>query len=253
MFETLLPASVFSLLLVFVRVGAVMTLMPGVGDGFVMTRIRLLFALAFTGAVAPMVSPALPPLPQSVSVLFLLILGEFLVGLFLGSVAKITMSALAIAGTVMSHMSALANANVNSPISDQQSSIVGSFLTLTGTVLLFALGLHALIFQALVDSYALFPPGALPPIGDFAQQIAQVVQDAFLLGVQIGAPFLSVGLLLYTLMGILGRLMPQVQIFLVALPLQILGGVTILLLALPALMAWFAGAFRDTILPFTSG
>ena len=253
MFQELLPAAVFELALVFIRIGAIMMLIPGIGDPFVMTRVRLLFAIAFTFAVTPVLGPALPPQPETVGVLFVLAVGEFFIGLFIGMIAKIMMAALAIAGTVISHMSSLANANVNSPISDQQSSIMGSFLTVTGTVLIFALGLHELLLVAMVDSYAVFPPGQLPPIGDFAQQIAQTVQDSFLLGVQIGAPFLTVGLITYTLMGLLGRLMPQVQIFLVALPLQILAGLTILLLAFPPLMAWFIGGFRDSMIPFTTG
>jgi flagellar biosynthetic protein FliR len=250
MLQEFLPASLFALVLVFVRTGAVMMQLPGIADTYVMTRVRLIFALATTFAITPVLLPQLPGEPRSASVLFLLIVGEFFVGFFLGAIAKIMMSALAVGGTIMSHMSHLANAHVQSPLADQQASIVGSFLSVTATVLMFATGLHELLFAAIVESYTIFPPGDLPPVGDFSKMISETVSNAFVLGAQIGAPFLAVGLLVYLLMGLLGRLMPQVQIFLVAMPLQIMGGLGILLLALPAIMAWFLGRFEETIAPF---
>lgn len=251
MLQEFLPATLFALLLVFVRTGAALSLFPGIGDSYVMTRVRLIFALATTVAVTPVLEPQLPGEPTSVSVLFLLILGELFVGFFLGTLAKVMMAALSVAGTIMSHMSHLANAHVQSPLADQQSSIIGSFLSITATVLMFSTGLHEVLFAAVRDSYILFPPGDLPPIGNFSQMMAQTVSKSFVLGAQLGAPFFAVGLLVYLLMGLLGRLMPQVQIFLVALPLQVSGGLGILLLAIPAVMSWFLGSFDETISPFT--
>lgn len=251
MLQEFLPATLFALVLVFVRTGAAMMQLPGIGDTYVMARVRLIFALATTVAITPAVEPELPGEPSSVAVLFLLLAGELFIGFFLGSVAKVMMAALAVAGTIMSHMAHLANAHVQSPLADQQASIIGSFLSVTATVLMFATGLHEMLFTAILDSYKLFPPGAMPPVGDFSQQMARTVSQAFILGAQLGAPFLAVGLLVYLLMGLLGRLMPQVQIFLVALPLQILGGLGILLLAFPAIMSWFLTNFEQAFRPFT--
>ena len=251
MLQEFLPATLFALVLVFVRTGAAMMQLPGIGDSYVMGRVRLIFALATTVAIAPVVQPALPGEPESVGVLFVLLAGELFIGFFLGAVAKVMMAALSVAGTIMSHMAHLANAHVQSPLADQQASIIGSFLSVTATVLMFATGLHEVLFTAILDSYKLFPPGELPPVGDFSQQMARTVSKSFILGAQLGAPFLAVGLLVYLLMGLLGRLMPQVQIFLVALPLQILGGLGILLLAFPAIMSWFLGNFEQAFRPFT--
>lgn len=251
MLQEFLPATLFALLLVFVRTGAVMMQLPGISDSYVMARIRLIFALATTVAITPVLEPELPGQPTQVSVLFLLLAGELFIGFFLGSIAKVMFAALAVAGTVASHMAHLANAHVQSPLADQQASIMGSFLSVTATVLMFSAGLHEMLFTAIVDSYRLFPPGELPPIGDFSQQMARTVSQSFILGGQLAAPFLAVGLLVYLLMGILGRLMPQVQIFLVALPLQVMGGLAIMFLAFPAIMSWFLGSFEEAFRPFT--
>ena len=251
MLQEFLPATLFALVLVFVRSGAVMMQLPGISDTYVPARVRLIFALATTVAVAPALQPHLPGEPESVAVLFLLLVGELFVGFFLGAIAQVMMSALSVGGTIMSHMAHLANAHIQSPLADQQSSIIGSFLSVTATVLMFATGLHEVLFAAIMDSYRIFPPGDLPPVGDFAQLMAHTVSHAFILGAQIGAPFLAVGLLVYLLMGLLGRLMPQVQIFLVALPLQVMGGLGILFLTIPAIMSWFLGSFEETFLRFT--
>jgi flagellar biosynthetic protein FliR len=250
MFQEFLPATLFALVLVFVRTGAAMMLLPGISDSYVMTRVRLIFALATTIAITPSVEPMLPGEPTSVALLFALLAQELFVGLFLGGIAAIMMAALATAGTIMSHMAHLANAHVHSPLADQQASIIGAFLSVTATVLMFVTGLHEVLFMAIRDSYELFPPGELPPIGDFSRTITETFAKSFLLGAQLGAPFFAVGLLVYLLMGLLGRLMPQVQIFLVVLPLQVMGGLAILLVAFPAIMAWFLGSFEETIAPF---
>ncbi|RDD60845.1 flagellar biosynthetic protein FliR [Ferruginivarius sediminum] len=253
MLQEVLPASLFAVLLVFVRVGAAMMQMPGIGDPYVSPRARLLFALLLALAVTPVLSPVLPGQPESVAVLFVLLAGELFIGFFLGALAKVMMSALVVAGMVMAYMSALANALVNDPAAQQQGSIAGSFLNVTALVLIFALNLHHLLIGAVVDSYAIFPPGDLPPVGDFSQLMTDTVARAFLVGIQLGAPFMVVGLVLYLGMGLLGRLMPQVQIFFVGMPLQIALGISLLMVSLPVAMAWFMGAFEDTFIPFTSG
>lgn len=253
MFQELLPASVFAILLVFVRIGGAMLQMPAIGESNISARARLLMALALSFVVTPVLAPSLPPEPEVVTVLFLLLVGEFFVGIFLGALGRIMMSALLVAGTAIAHMSNLANALVNSALSQQQASIVGNFLSLTALMLIFALELHHLMIAALVDSYAIFPPGALPPVGDFSDLITQTVGRAFLVGVQLSAPFLLVGMVVYLLMGLLGRLMPQVQIFFVVMPVQIGMGMLLLMIVLPAMMAWFLGAFEDTFTPFVSG
>jgi flagellar biosynthetic protein FliR len=253
MLQEALPAAVFAILLVFVRVGAAMIQMPGIGAAFVSPRARLLLALMLALAVTPVLAPGLPARPESVAVLFVLLLGELFVGFFMGALARVMMSALLIAGMVMAYTSALANALVNDPAAQQQGSIAGSFMSTTAMVLIFVLNLHHMMIGAFVDSYAIFPPGELPPVGDFSRLMTETVGRAFLLGVQLGAPFLVVGLILYLGLGMLGRLMPQVQIFFVGMPLQIALGIALLMISLPAIMTWFLSAFAETYRPFIGG
>ncbi len=79
----------------------------------------------------------------------------------------------------------------------------------------------------------------MPFSGDVARHITQVVTSAFRIGVQLAAPFLAFGLLFNLGLGILSRLMPQMQVFFVGLPLSILLGLLLLLLVLGAMMGTF--------------
>ncbi|RMD63734.1 MAG: hypothetical protein D6826_04205, partial [Alphaproteobacteria bacterium] len=139
MLEALLPAGVFSIFLVFVRIGAALMLLPGFAEPYVFTRARLLFAVAIAFVVAPVLAPVLPSMPQSAPALALLIFGEALVGVFLGTLARLFIAALTTAGMVIAYMSTMANALTNDPSAAQQGSIAGSFLTAVALMLIFTL------------------------------------------------------------------------------------------------------------------
>jgi flagellar biosynthetic protein FliR len=250
MLTVLLPAGIFGVLLVFVRVGAAMMLLPGIGEPFVSPRLRLLLALLLSLLLAPLLSSTLPGLPNSPAALGLLILGEAVIGVFLGTVTRFFIAALTTAGMMIAYTSALANALINDPSAAQQGSIAGSFLTIVALLVIFALDLHHLMLRALVESYQLFVPGEAVPFADIADMISRVMSKTFLLAFQMATPFIAVATIFYLGIGLLSRLMPQVQIFFVAMPLQISLGLIVLSLALPFVIRWFVGSLQDTLLPF---
>ncbi len=252
MLAELLPAEVFAILLVFVRVGAAVMLLPGYGEPFVSPRLRLILALLISLVVSPVLAPSLPPMPESAAMLLLIILGEVLIGVFLGSLSRMFMAALTTAGMLIAYMSTMANALTLDPSAAQQGSIAGSFLTIIALLLIFTLNLHHWMLLAVVDSYEIFIPGQVPPVGDFSELMARTVAKTFLLSFQIAAPFVVVGLIFFLGLGLLGRLMPQMQVFFVAMPLQIAVGIAVLFIALPVMLRWFIGGFQDNLLPFVS-
>ncbi len=252
MLEQILPAELFVILLIFVRVGAATMLLPGYGEPFVAPRLRLLFSLMVSLVVAPVLAESIPKMPESASLLVLLILGEVLIGVFIGTVARMFLAALTTAGMLIGYMSSMANALTNDPSAAQQGSIAGSFLTIVALVTIMTLDLHHMLLMAVVDSYKVFVPGRVPPISDFSEMIARTVAETFALSFQIAAPFVVVGLIFYLGLGLLGRLMPQMQVFFVAMPLQIIFGLSVLFIALPVTMRWFIGSFEEKMLPFVA-
>ncbi|MCH8917859.1 MAG: flagellar type III secretion system protein FliR [Alphaproteobacteria bacterium] len=245
MLQELLPADLFAFFLVFARIGSVMMMMPGFGERYVSPRFRLLLAGAITLLITPVIAGVLPPLPSSPLSLFVLLFGEIVVGLFFGTIGRIIMSALHTAGTVMSFQSGLANALTFDPVSSQQAAMFALFLSLAGILFVFVTDLHHLMLEAMVMSYSVLEPGTVPPIDDFSQVITRLVADSFILGVQLAAPFITVGLVFYLGIGLLARLMPQIQIFFIALPVQIFLGFLAFALSVSAMLLWFTNRFEE--------
>jgi len=253
MLDALLPKELFAVLLIFVRIGAAMMLLPGIGEPYVTPRVRLLLALMIALLLTPVLSGTLPALPDSLALLALLVLGEVVIGLFIGTITRFFMAALTTAGMMIAYSTALANALTNDPSAAQQGSISGSFLTLVALLTIFALNLHHLMLQALVESYRLFVPGQALPLGDFSDTVTRVMARTFLLSFQLAAPFVAVAMIFFLGIGLLARLMPQVQIFFVAMPVQIAMGLVVMSLAVPYIIRWFASGLERTVLTFGVG
>lgn len=248
--QDLLAGGVLSFILIFVRIGTAMMIMPGIGDSFVPQNVRLYIALSLSLVLAPVMYPYMPSPIPALPLLFVLIVMEFVIGIFFGTIARILMLALDTAGMVISMASGLSNAQLFNPIMATQGSIVGAFLSVTGVLVLFASDMHHLMFQGLAESYTMFPIGAIPDTASMADMISRAIAGSFLVGVQIGAPFLTISLLLYVGMGVLSRLMPQLQVFLLALPVQILISLVMLTMVLSASMLFWLAHFQDGMVFF---
>jgi flagellar biosynthetic protein FliR len=177
---------------------------------------------------------------------------EFVIGLFIGTIARVFMIALDVAGMLISTTSGLANAQVFNPSLASQGSITGAFLSMVGVVLLFVTNLHHLLIYGVVESYAMFPVGAVPDSGSMAQLITQAFSASFLIGFQIAIPFIIVAMMLYIGMGVLSRLMPQVQVFILALPVQIMLSMVTMALIISAAMLFWMTKFEDGMTYFLS-
>ncbi|MEM6781603.1 MAG: flagellar biosynthetic protein FliR [Pseudomonadota bacterium] len=245
--EQFLVGNVLAFILVFVRIGTAMMILPGIGDSFTPRNIRLYIALAISVVLTPFLSRYIPTEIPSSAMLFTLIFMEFLIGLFFGTIARIFMTALDTAGMVISLSTGLANAQLFNPIAAGQGSLMGAFLSVTGVCLVFAANLHHLLIYGLVDSYEGFPVGGIPDVGSMAEMVTRAVSSSFLIGVQIATPFLAVALLIYIGMGVLTRLMPQIQVFILALPVQIMLGLITMALAVSTAMLFWLGEYEETM------
>ncbi|SMF77674.1 flagellar biosynthetic protein FliR [Azospirillum oryzae] len=248
--QQLLGEQIFVWMLVFMRVGTAFSVMPTIGDAFVPTRMRLLFALAVSTLVAPAIRPMLPPMPDSPFQLMVLAAGEMTVGIFLGTIARLLMGALEVAGTIISLQSGLANAQIFNPALATSGSLPGSLMGWLGLLLIFVTDLHHLLIMAVVDSYATFTPGAAIPIDDMANVVGLLVSKSFMLGVQMAAPFLITGMLFALALGLLNKLAPQVQVFQLFTSVQVLLGLFMFALTLGAMMLFWLSRFESTFVEF---
>jgi flagellar biosynthetic protein FliR len=234
-------------LAVFARMGAALMVLPGFGELTIPPRVRLAFALTLSFVLFPLVVDLIPPMPSNAFGLAAFIGGEVLIGIVVGAIARILISSLQVAGTIIAFNSGLGSAQLFDPTVGQQGAITGAFLATIGVTLLFVTNLHHLMLFALLDSYELFAPGGGFPVGDFSNIAAQFVARSFRIGLQIAMPVVLVGVMIYIAMGLMGRLMPQIQVFFIALPLQMLVAFTILALTIGAGMLLFLDQFEAAI------
>jgi flagellar biosynthetic protein FliR len=238
-----LPALAAAYMLTFARIGTMLMLLPGLGEMMVSSRLRLTMALVLAAVMLPLHRAAYQVDLHQIGPVLVLLGEELLIGAVLGMTARLTVAALQVAGSVVAQQLGLGFVTAIDPTQGQQGVLIGNFLTILGLALLFATNLHNLVIAALDDSYTLFRPGEIPFTGDMAALMTRTLAGAFRVGVQLSAPFLVFGLLFNLGLGLLSRLMPQMQVFFVGMPLSILAGFLILFLVLAAMM----GTYLDSI------
>jgi flagellar biosynthetic protein FliR len=246
---SLLPALGAAFMLVFARIGAMVMLLPGLGEVNIPVRIKLAIALLLTFIMLPLHRAAYHVDMQSITPLVVMMVHEIIIGIVLGATARVTLSALQVAGSIIAQQLGLGFVTSVDPTQGQQGVLIGNFLTLLGIALLFATDTHYLVIAALSDSYKIFAPGELMPSGDVAALATRAFAAAFKIGLQLSAPFLVFGLVFNIGLGVLARLMPQMQVYFVGVPLSIFTGFIILAAVLTTMMGtymdYFIGVMHD--------
>jgi flagellar biosynthetic protein FliR len=248
---TFLPALAAAYILVFARIGTMLMLLPGLGELNVPVRMRLGVALLLAAVLLPLHQSAYQLDLKSFGPLMAMLGEELFIGAVLGLSVRLIMSSLQVAGSVIAQQMGLGFVTAVDPTLGQQGVVVGNFLAMMAVTLIFATDLHHLVIAALNDSYTLFSPGEVPLLGDVAALTTRTVARGFRIGIQLSAPFLVFGLLFNLGLGVLSRLMPQMQVFFVGLPLSILLGLLILLLVLGAMMTMFLGEVESVLTTLT--
>ena len=243
----MLPALAATFMLVFARVGSMMMLMPGFGESNIPVRIKLAIALLLTLIILPLHRNAYQVDLTSVSALGVLMVHEIVIGIVLGATARVTLSALAVAGSVIAQQLGLGFVTAVDPTQGQQGVLIGNFLSILGMTLLFATDSHHLVIAALNESYRIFSPGEVMPSGDVAALATRAFATAFKIGMQLSAPFLVFGLVFNIGLGVLARLMPAMQVYFVGVPLSIMIGFLILGLVLAGMMGTYLDYFTGVM------
>ncbi|QCI62984.1 flagellar biosynthetic protein FliR [Phreatobacter stygius] len=233
--------------LMFARVGTMMMLMPGLGERAMPMRARLGVAVLLTMTLFPLhrllyaVDLARP------AVVVMLLFQELAIGFTLGMAGRIAVSALQTAGVVIANAMGLGFAMQVDPTQGQQGAVIGTFLTMVGVAIVFAADLHHLVIAAISSSFTVLRPGVLPVSGDAALFLVGVLSKAFLVAIQLSAPFLVFSLVFNIGLGVLSKLMPQMQVFFVGMPISIGVGFLILMLVVGVMMVHYTGHLENLL------
>lgn len=237
-------------LAVFLRVGPVIALFPGFGEGTVPVRIKLGLALMVTVVMAPAVAAAVPP-PGAQGLLWL-VLSESATGLLIGVGLRLFVMALQTAGSIAGQSTSLAHILGSAGVAPLPA--IGHVLVIGGTALVMILGLHVRAIEMMVLTYGIFPIGTLPEAASVGQWGLRQVAGAFALAFTLAAPFVIVSVLYNLTLGIINRAMPQLMVVFVGAPVITgLGLLFLFLLAPTILTIWTAALEAFLANPFGGG
>jgi flagellar biosynthetic protein FliR len=243
-----LPALAFGAVLVAARVGGAVMLLPGLGEPEMPPTVRLCLLLALVALLMPPLSPGLPALPAGVPELARLVATESLVGVFLGFLARAVMLAMAQAGQAAALMVGLSSPLQTDAVFGGQATATGRLFGLLAAALVLDTGLYALPLGALAESYSVLPLGEGLPLDRGAEAVVGAVAASFGLALRLAAPLVLGAVLGQVALGLVARLAPNLQVFAVAGAGQILAGLLLLALALPAVATVWAAAAQDAFL-----
>ncbi|HEY3950849.1 flagellar biosynthetic protein FliR [Phenylobacterium sp.] len=236
--------------LIFARLGAIVMLIPGIGETFVPVRVRLSFALALALVLFPVVGATVPALPADISAIVGAVIKETLIGMMIGGILRFFMSSLSAAGEIMSIQSTLGFSQTANPTQAAPSTSLSTFLGLLGLVLIMTTNMHHLFLSAIVRSYTLFPFARDIPLADANALAVQTVSRSFALGLQLAAPVVAFSLVFNIAAGMVGRVMPQFQIYFVTSPLMVIFSLSIFALSLGVIGMVWLDHYRDLLAIF---
>jgi flagellar biosynthesis protein FliR len=230
--------------LVFLRVGALMALLPAFGEKVVPQRVRLVLTLAFCAVVAPAVADRYPG-----SDMLLPAGAEVAAGLLVGMGLRLMVLALQTGGAIAAQSTSLAQ--MFPAMGAEPQPAIGLMLSLGGMALAVQAGLHVQVAALLIRSYDILPAGRFPVAVDVAQWgLAQTVQ-AFSLAFTLAAPFVIASVIYNLALGVINRAMPQLMVSFVGAPALALGSLVLMAVASPlALLIWLRAFHAYIAAPF---
>ena len=230
---------VWAAALVFVRMGAVVALMPGLGDQAVPQRVKLALVLAFTLVLTPILAenPAVLPAPALAP-----LAGEAVAGLILGIGMRLFLLALQTAAVIIAQASTLSQLFAGATPDPQPA--IGNLFLVAGIALALSAGLHVRAAELALLSYDILPAGGYPDARAAADWNLALVSQTFSLAFSLAAPFVVASMIYNLALGAINRAMPQLMVSMVGAPALTLGALALLAVAAPILLSVWLQAFE---------
>jgi len=241
-----LEIQLFSLFLLFCRIGGCCMMAPGLSSARIPVHVRLFAALSVTAALAPLLqaemSMAAGRVPESERPL--LIVSEVLIGTAIGTMARLFFLALQFAATAISTFIGLAGIP-GVPLEEADTGSPLATLVSTGAVMLvFTMGLHVELLRGVLDSYRVLPPGEALPVTALMTNMLSVLGESFTLALRLSAPFLAYGIIVNFALGMGNRFAPHLSVYHATTGVVILGGFLLFYVMWVDWILVFAGSYR---------
>lgn len=243
--EALVPMAGVALqtaLVVFLRVGAMMSVAPAFGERAVPVRVKLVLAMAFTLIVLPAAAATDLPDAQTLGAIVRLTATETMSGLALGLVLRLFVLGLQTAGSMIAQSTSLSQ--IFGGTAAEPMPAIGHLLIVAGLALAAMSGLHVRIAQYLILSYEVMPAGEFLPAADLLSWGRAHVVQAFALAFTIAAPFVAASLIYNLALGAINKAMPQLMVAFVGAPVITAGGLILLFLVTPMMLTVWLNAMH---------
>ncbi len=235
-------------LLVMVRFSGLMVSAPFLGSTNVPLTAKV--GLSFFGAL--LVTPTLPlldsGLPQEAIAFAVLALGEFLIGLMVGFVVGLVFAAVQVGGQIMDLQTGFGMMNVFNPALGTQFPIYGFFLFILAVLYMLVTNLHHVMIAGFVHTFEAIPIGGFVAEPALLWEVSRWGDAMFVDGLIIASPVAAAMMLAYVTMGLIGRVIPQIQLFVVGFPLTIATGLMITALSIGLYVQILDGIFERTFI-----
>ena len=232
--------------LIFLRVGAIMMFIPV----FDSRNIPVLFKAGLAFSVSILLFPVLKlnniPFIANAIPFGIGVAGEIMLGIIIGLSVKLIFTGIQLAGQLAGFQMGLAIANVMDPITSTQVSVIAQLNNLTAMLIFLTINAHHLFLRALAESFRLIPPLDVQFSNSLIEQLISLSGNIFIIAIKVGAPIIVALLLTSVAFGLIARTVPQMNIFIVAMPLKIVVGLLFMAFSLPYLISFFRQIFNES-------
>jgi len=230
---------------VFIRLSALIYVLPGIGEAAIPVRIRLAVAFGVSVMLIPIVTPAYAAVEYQVSDVAVLLIIEAIYGLLLGFAFRMLVFTLQILGNIVSQALSISQV-LGEGIATEPNTTISTLLMLTGTALIVTMDLHVQAFGILLQSFEMFPLGAAPDLDHIAYWLSHKAMQAFSIGVSLALPFIILNFVYNLILGFLNRAMPQLMVSFVGMPAITGAGLFLMVVATGGMLsAWVTLYFQS--------
>lgn len=235
----------YGVLLIFLRVVGIVFSAPILDSATIPVLFKAALAIAVSVLLFPVVGGGVSLEGLGLFAFVFGIVAEIAIGLTIGLSVKLLFTGIQLAGQIAGYQMGFAVANVVDPATSMQIPVLSQFYNLTALLVFLAINAHHMFFVALVESYTILPPLSLQVNAELVRMMMQLAADMFVVAIKVGAPLIAVMLLVSVGLGLVSRTVPQIHIFIVAMPLKILIGLLFLAIVAPYLTAYLIDLFSS--------
>ena len=231
-------------LLIFTRISSIFLTAPIIASRNIPYITKIGLAFVITVLLFPIINKEID-LPADILSYLIIILNQVVVGIIIGFTAYMIFIAIQLAGQIIDLQMGFGIVNIIDPLSNMQVSIIGQFQFVLGILIFLVINGHHYLFQAISDSFSIVPLKSIGITQVTVDKLIDIFYGMFIIAFKIAGPATIALLLTNVTLGFIARTVPQMNVFIVGLPLNILVGIAAVLLSLPVIVNMLNSLFNS--------